>query len=222
MLTEKYANELKEIISALKNCYFEDLEDEEVFENDVIEPFKEKYKHNFTYNSGATKGVLIFDNLGFVIKIPFSYCDGITLCGAYDGFEDWDYCSQEVNRYDFAEEQKVEQIFLKTELIDYINGFPIYIQEYAEPLSHITKEHLIEHKSSTDNDIDEIDKIINKENYEYINSEWEADVLVYYGKDFYLKFRDFIKEYDISDLRTPNIGYIGKQPIILDYAGFYD
>ena len=48
----------------------------------------------------ASKGVFIFKDFNFVIKIPFSYYDGGKLCGDVEGGFDWDYCSQEVNRYD--------------------------------------------------------------------------------------------------------------------------
>ena len=62
--------ELNAILDALKMGDYEDLYDTIFYEN-VVRPFKEKYKQQFYYDYGATKGVLVFKELGFVIKIPF-------------------------------------------------------------------------------------------------------------------------------------------------------
>jgi len=219
MLYEKYQNELKDILEALERCDFNELE-EEYFDEKVVEIFKEKYsKYRFKVGTGATKGVLIFPDLGFVIKIPFQLCDGYELCGAEEGNEYWDYCSQESNRYNLAFENKVEQAFLQTKIIEYINNYPIYIQEIAEPLESI---HDYSHSSSTEEDKNKVANIIDEHCFDYINTSWEADLYVYYGEEYYIKLKQFIEEYDITDLRSPNIGYIGKAPVIFDYAGFND
>ena len=69
---EGYTKELNEILEALSNCNFDDLEDGYEFETQVMTPFKSYYNKNFDWASGATKGVLIFKDYGFVLKIPFS------------------------------------------------------------------------------------------------------------------------------------------------------
>ena len=62
--------ELNEILNALESGDYNDLYDS-VFYEQIIRPFKQKYKKSFSYDYGATKGVIIFEELGFVIKIPF-------------------------------------------------------------------------------------------------------------------------------------------------------
>lgn len=219
LLAEKYKKDLFWIKKALYNCYFEDLEDANSFEEDVFYPFKEGYDNQVDWASGATKGVLIFKNLGFVIKIPFVRCDGEDLYGADDAENKWDYCEQESVRYEQYSKAGFNDIFLKTEFIDYVNDHPIYIQELAIPLAQI-KENDESHKSCSNDEIEKVKKLWEINDYEMINSEWEADILTLYGEEYYCNFMKFIIEYTLDDLRDTNIGYVGKKPIILDYAGF--
>lgn len=217
-IKQRYSKEIDEIKEALKWGFYEDLEDDS-FEDDIITPFKEHFQNNFSYgwDNGATKGVLIFKDFGFVIKIPFLYCDGDCLCGVEDGDSEWNYCSQEETYYKKAKEAKVQDIFLETAYLDTINHHPIYIQLFAEPMNKID---INSHRSSTEKDIKKVNEIIENSNYNYIDDSWEADLFVLYGKKYYKKFKDFITKIGINDLRTANIGYIGKKPVILDYAGF--
>lgn len=213
---KRYHNEIAEILGALEYGFYEELE-EYTFEEDVVYPFQEHYNKPFGWNNGATKGVLIFKDLGFVIKIPFSMSDGEELCGADEGNTCWDYCSQEENRYRLAKENRLQNIFLKTSLIGKIEDYPIYIQLFAEPLSCI---HENSHFSSTKEDRAIVKDIIEENNYDYIDSWWEADIFTVYGGKYYKKFKKFVKEAHIRDLRDANIGYIGLKPVIFDYAGY--
>ena len=216
----EYENELREILDALHNCYFDEL-DQYSFDDDVLYPFKEKYMKHFKSASGATKGVLIFENFGFVIKIPFIFCDGDEMCGACDGVHDWDYCSQEVCRYEMAEEEGFGDIFLETDLLGEVNNHPIYIQPYAKVLSQIDGiTYNSNHRSGTDVDATLAKEIDNSEDYTMLDSNWEADFLVRYGIEMFKKFKLYIKDNWINDLRDDNIGYIGKNPVLIDYAGF--
>ena len=148
----EYENELREILDALRDCYFDELDDC-TFDESVVIPFKDSYKKPFKAANGATKGVLIFPNFGFVIKIPFVYCDGDELCGAQDGVNAWDYCSQEVCRYEMAEEEGFGDIFLETDLLGEVNNHPIYIQPYADILGGMDSDNYnSNHCSSTDVD----------------------------------------------------------------------
>ena len=219
-IKEKYKNELEQIIEGLSYGYYEEL-DQDNFECEVVDSFKANFKGNFSYgwDNGASKGVFIFKDFNFVIKIPFTHCDGDPLCGAIDSLYHWDYCGQEANRYKIAKNNNLEKVFLQTEFLTNINEHPIYIQCFAEPFSKINIE---EHKSSTKADELEIENIAENDSYNYdlINTQWEADVYAVYGRDYYIKLKTFIKEKNIEDLRTDNIGYIGIYPVILDYAGF--
>lgn len=216
----EYENELREILDALHDCYFDELDDY-TFDESVVAPFNDNYKKPFKTASGASKGVLIFPNFGFVIKIPFIFCDGDEMCGACDGVHDWDYCSQEVCRYEMAEEEGFGDIFLETDLLGEVNNHPIYIQPYAEVLSKIDgSEYDSKHRSGTDMDRTFVKEIDDAENYDTLNSMWEADLLVRYGIEKFKSFKKYIKDNWINDLRDENIGYIGKNPVLIDYAGF--
>lgn len=214
----KYKNEIDEILDALKYCYYDEL-DQDDFEDDVICSFEEHYKKPFGWDNGATKGVLIFKNYGFVIKIPFNHCDGYELYGATDGDNEWDYCSQEKNRFKAVKENDLQKVFLETDYLASVDNYPIYIQLFAEPLDKIDVNS---HSSHTKEDIDIINNIIDENYFGDINLSWEADMFALYGKKFYIKFKEFIHDYKIEDLRTANVGYVGLYPVILDYAGFND
>ena len=216
-ICKEYDKEIEEILDALKYGFYENL-DQDSFELDIVEPFEEHYDKSFGWDNGASKGVFIFKDFNFVIKIPFSYCDGDPLCGASEGRFDWDYCSQEVNRYDMAEQEGLQNVFLETAYLNDIDGYPIYIQPFAEPLDKINDREA--YHSGTKEDIKEVENILEKSEYSYINCEWEADIYALYGKQYYKKFKDFIKDREIEDLRHANVGYIGLNPVILDYAGF--
>ena len=218
-IKKNYEKEIQEILEALKYGYYEEL-DEYTFEDDVVFSFNEHYQKPFTWACGASKGVLIFKNFGFVIKIPFNYCDGEMLCGAYEGDDDWNYCTQEKNRYQKAKQNRLQNIFLETSYLCNVDEHPVYIQMMAEPLNQMSFEEA-ENKNKSSADNKKIIKIIDIENdYAWINNIWEADVFTLYGGKYYHKLKTFIKENNIEDLRDANIGYVGIYPVILDYAGF--
>lgn len=222
-ICKKYDTEIKEILDALNYCFLDELE-QDTFESDVICSFEEHYKKPFNWDNGASKGVLIFKNYGFVIKIPFNYCDGDELCGASEGESNWDYCSQEENRYIQAKKHGLSKLFLQTSWIGEVDEHPIYIQLIAEPLDKLdySKSKKSNRSKSSDDEI-KIVKMINEENdYNWIDTEWEADVFTMYGGKYYHKFKQYIKNNYIEDLRDANIGYVGLYPVILDYAGFDD
>ncbi len=219
--------DIKEIIDALYNCYLDELCDEQDYlEENVIEPFKEKYYKPFDWAFGATKLVLIFKDLGFVIKIPLTYCNGYELKGAGDCEDsNWNYCEQEAIRFEWMQEEKIDVVFAETRYLTDIHTFPIYIQEYVEPLNKIKVEDVLKYCNHTKVDTDKVLKVYNENdcyNTYKIDLDWEADVLVTYGEKFYNHFLNVIYDYDIQDLRFANIGYIGKKPVIFDYAGFND
>lgn len=218
-ILKKYKKEIDEILDALSNCSFYEL-DVDDFENDFIDVFKEKYHKNFTISSGATKGVIIFKNFNFVIKIPFYYCDEEELSGADETDESWNYCAQEVARYEMASDDGFKDIFLEVQFLDEINGHPIYIQPYADILSYIDSDQYEKEYCSNTNKDKEIVRKIDLDWDGYINLNWEADLYVLYGKSFYLCLKQYLNDNNIDDLRIDNIGYVNKKPVLVDYAGF--
>ena len=194
--------ELDEILEALSYGTFDEI-DEAEFYPVVVQPFSEKYKKPFDYATGATKGVLIFEQLGFVIKIPF--CRNSEDCyynSAYGEYEccyftgadtdnGWDYCEAEANKYKRAEEEGLAQCFAKTKKIGDIDGYPIYMQELADIYKSIM-----------------------------FNLEWLSDAFHYYGEKVFHKLLEFIRTVGINDLHDGNIGYIGNRPVLVDYSSF--
>lgn len=218
--------ELDEILEALSYGTFDEI-DEAEFYPVVVQPFSEKYKKPFDYATGATKGVLIFEQLGFVIKIPF--CRNTEDCyynSAYGEYEccyftgadtdnGWDYCEAEADKYGRAETEGLAQCFAKTEKIGDIDGYPIYMQELADIYKSIDYQ-----SSHTEEDSRQVSSICNSNNFYMFNIEWLSDAFHYYGEKVFHKLLEFIRTVGINDLHDGNIGYIGNRPVLVDYSSF--
>lgn len=223
---EARKEDLDEILEALSYGTFDE-NDEADFYSIVVQPFSEKYKKPFDYATGATKGVLIFEQLGFVIKIPF--CRNSEDCyynSAYGEYEccyftgadtdnGWDYCEAEANKYERAEEEGLAQCFVKTKKIGDIDGYPIYTQELADIYKSIDYQ-----SSHTEEDSRQVSSICNSNNFYMFNIEWLSDAFHYYGEKMFHKLLEFIRTVGINDLHDGNIGYIGNRPVLVDYSSF--
>ena len=209
---------INEILNALDNCGFTDLY-EEVFYDEVVHPFKQKYKKPFTHNAGATKGVLIFKELGFVIKIPFNFNgDGEHFCGADDSGPGWNYCEVEEIKYEKAQIFGVKDCFAGTYEVGKIGEHPVYIQEYAEMFSEGGSPSP---KEKTREELERIEDMCDGM-AECFNNIWLSDALDFFGEKQFYNLLNFIDDYNISDLHDANIGYIGMRPVLVDYSSFND
>lgn len=223
---EARKEDLDEILEALSYGTFDE-NDEADFYSIVVQPFSEKYKKPFDYATGATKGVLIFEQLGFVIKIPFCRnsedCEYNSAYGEYeccyftgaDTDNGWDYCEAEANKYERAEEEGLAQCFAKTKKIGDIDGYPIYMQELADIYKSIDYQ-----SSHTEEDSRQVSSICNSNNFYMFNLEWLSDAFHYYGEKVFHKLLEFIRTVGINDLHDGNIGYIGNRPVLVDYSSF--
>lgn len=223
---EARKEDLDEILEALSYGTFDE-NDEADFYSIVVQPFSEKYKKPFDYATGATKGVLIFEQLGFVIKIPFCRnsedCEYNNTYGEYeccyftgaDTDNGWDYCEAEANKYERAEEEGLAQCFAKTKKIGDIDGYPIYMQELADIYKSIDYQ-----SSHTEEDSRQVSSICNSNNFYMFNIEWLSDAFHYYGEKMFHKLLEFIRTVGINDLHDGNIGYIGNRPVLVDYSSF--
>lgn len=209
--------ELQEIMNALEYGWFEDLHECSFYEQIVV-PFKKKYTKSFTYDTGATKGVLIFEKLNFVIKIPFT-CSGDeeSFCGADDSGEGWNYCEVEEIKYQRAETIGIEGCFAKTILIGNIGWCPIYAQE----LARIYTKGGSPSPKKTEKEYEKIETICD-EIGECFNRIWLSDVFDYFGEKTFYNLLNFIDDYNISDLHDGNLGYIGMRPVLVDYSSYND
>ena len=214
--------ELDEILEALSYGTFDE-NDEADFYPAVVQPFSEKYKKPFDYATGATKGVLIFEQLGFVIKIPFccnseDYDDYYECCNYFTGADTdngWDYCEVEADKYQRAEEEGISMCFAKTEKIGEIDGYPIYMQELASIYKNVNYQSL-----HTEEDSRQVNSICDSNNFYMFNIEWLSDAFHFYGEKIFHKLLEFIRTVGINDLHDGNIGYIENRPVLVDYSSF--
>lgn len=217
--------EIEEIIDALSHCDFTEVT-EYSFREQIIYIFGRQYKKKFSYDNGASKGVFIFKDLDFVIKIPFIGTIEIDedeeydseflqeFCGADGKDSCWDYCSVEKERYHYAEIEGVEMCLAKTKLLTTIQGYPIYIQEYA------TMYDYGESSCHTIEDTYTVKKICEDKNYSCFNEEWLSDVFSFFGEKIFYKLLSWIDMYEVNDLHANNLGYIHGRPVLVDYSGW--
>ena len=154
-------------------------------------------------NSGATKGVIIVRN-DFVIKLPFN-----------DDY-DIDYISLEYNNYMAAVANGVQDFFSPCEVIDFkIDYNDIYykskilIMDYAFVDVDINNNY-ISQSNLSDND-------------EYDNDQLDIIRIFsnYYDDDVIISLLEFIKDYEIDDFHSSNIGRLDDYtPILIDYSGY--
>lgn len=222
---------IEEIVEALKKCYYGELCEHNFYE-DVVFEFKNNYKKTFSYDQGASKGVLIFEELNIVIKIPFcgNYYEGDEyydenldvyygndfeyFYGA-DTSDSWNYCEVEKERYKMAKQDGINKCFAGVGLLTKIEGHPIYIQEFADMYDYKSTGH-------TKEDTESVKEMCKSNSYNCFNEEWLSDVFNYFGKDIFNRFMMFIDDIGINDLHNGNIGYIKGRPVLVDYSGWGD
>ena len=228
----------EKILKMLSNApIYEGIQFHEGRNDEFLIAMDDDFCYDYDYAHGATKLALIpiDEKKDYVIKIPYtgsynyesSYYDSHNsyhhgredyweYYSAEDDKEPWNYCAGEVNRYKIAEESGFSQCFAKTELLGYINGYPIYIQERCITLSNSRGKH-----SHSKEEKETTSKICGK--YCNIDEDWLTDFRLYYGDDLLFNFINFIKDmaWD-DDLRSDNIGYIKNRPVLIDYSGFLD
>lgn len=187
----------------------------------------------FSSDSGASKGVLIFDD--FVLKIPFMgyYDHGYEYdpetgeeyeledcfysfeCGGGENSDN--YCEteacifEEINEYCDEEDCMISEFFAETKYLFEVNGLPFYIQQKCTEFcpAALSKEQRNSLRSfEEDEDIYEFPLA-------FLN-----ELLENYGKSLVLKLHDTICKMGISDIHSGNVGYYNGKPIIFDYAGF--
>lgn len=217
----------EEILQLFNTCTFDGVLTEEDFGEKILSKLPNDLK--YSWSCGASKLVIILSNCDFVIKIPFSGSYQEIYQGETDSYEEeyidfenasfedceWDYCKVETDRYALAEEIGIEKYFAKTECIGMINNYPIYIQQKAEIFAEVKdlNSYSEEKKSSTREKCD-------KEDLWCFNDCWLSDLLDYCGDRIFSLFMSFLKNNEIDDLHSSNIGYIDKVPVLVDYSGF--
>lgn len=206
------------ILLQLEECDLDALTSENV---DQVTKNIESY-HD--YWVGASKLVIDFDeNLDYVVKIPFAgYIDYyeeefFEFCKAPDRADGNDYCKAEVVRFKDAEEEGLDFLFAETSIMGFVKGHPIYKQPkcvsfedtpYPDlPAAIVSRTAKACSESYVDTRLD---------------LSWLTQIFESYGKQILLKFLRFLDDEDISDLHQGNFGYCNGDPVLIDYASFYD
>lgn len=228
---------IEEILKAFEKCDFYQLTAHN-FEDKILAHLPDDL--DCKWDNGVSKVVFIFPGCDFVIKIPFMgeseeqeeydedydeyYGTGEYIFYPFEGADDLesgdDYCLVEELRYNKALEAdngvgEIAQLFAHTQFVDFVNGYPIYRQPLCSIFADVKRYKIYSHEktSSTNDACEQID-------CHCFNAEWLSDVIDYYGQDIFQKFMNFLREEDITDLHSANIGYIGDRPVLVDYSSF--
>ena len=183
-----------------------------------------KNKNNLEYRMGASKAVLVPKETDYVIKIPFMGCfeedweKEEYVFSNFEGAEDdenyWNYCLKEIHIYEKAEAANVEKVFLKTTYEGNINDFPIYSQP---KVNTFVEDNYVK---CSNEEIDSTKAKVREKNFNVFSPTWLFHAFNYYGDDYIFRLLSFIKEENIYDLHSGNLGWVGNRPVIVDYAGF--
>lgn len=162
--------------------------------------------------NGATRWAFVFEKHQTVIKFP-KYNE-----------TDEDYCELELENYNHAKEYRVERCLLPIEYIGTTaSGIPIYIQPMYTTSQDQLDYNIVkkwERKCESLRRSPIIRKVKNGCLYSP-PSLWVTRAVQIYGKAFMKSFQVWSRKYGVNDLHSGNVGYLGKQPIIIDYAGYH-
>ena len=229
-----------EILALFKKTKFPEFLGEhnvvEFVENDLHFP----KNFNFEWRTGATKLVILPENEDFVIKISFNgryfdeeidYETGEVLYEGewayfssddyyYEDEFDGDYCGREERISNCANEEDLIECFAAVEYVGSCGDYAIYKQEKVTSImSEVEDEKWdslsMAKKDSVRSKCQELDVCC-------INVCWINDFLSFFGEEILKQLNNFINEFNINDLHSSNIGYIGKRPVLVDYSGYFE
>ena len=204
--------------------------------DEIEEQIREVAPEVAIYN-GCTKCAIVDKTCDYVIKIPFrgmwyeAYNDED--CGedffeefqyandleGYDDVRQWDYCENELIKYEKAVDAGFSEFFAETAYYGRINNTPVYIQEKA--MSFMEKYNELPEPSN-----DAVKKYTeNKDKLSCcITSKWVELAIDWYGFDKVVAFIDYLYDENLNnDLHSGNIGFTeAGKPVLIDWAGFRD
>ena len=211
---------INDILPYVENYNFGEFftESEEDF---LISCIKCDEAHDFDWEDGASKLVIIPEYNDFVIKIPFNGSYNL-MSEEYIDFSQ-NYCETEIDLYEkiIAENPIFAQFFLPLTRVEEFEKYDIYIQAKCKTFNNTNNE---ERKSSYSKESLAKSTEFGKKVFTRLPVDWIAGVLeVLKDESLLEEFINVLDKYDIGqDLHYGNIGYYNNKPIILDYAGFYE
>jgi len=194
---------------------------------------------DFTFETGATKCVIVPYHCDYVIKIPFNgivstcsncdmYSSNSTICTAWDcpvrefdmagGKNSNDYCAYEIEILNKISKEYplFTNFFLPTIEVLKIDNYPIYVQPKAEMYEcnslKVSEECLNSVKNSSRNVVS-------------APIDWLGKCLedLHGNLKDYNDFIKMLKETKVNqDLHSGNIGLYNNHAVIVDYGGFRD
>lgn len=162
-----------------------------------------------TANRGLSKGVIIFDDLDWVVKFPL----GVS---SYIGHTVIDYCAKEYDVYIKALEIGLESLFAPMYFLECYFGVDAYAMEKVEvDPERINSEHLDSWASiSTATE--------GRHRLNFFEEHTMAITLFdYHDESLIDKFIDFCNNEGVGDLHDGNMGYNKDNNLVLiDYSGY--
>lgn len=176
----------------------------------ILRPIAEKLGAKL--RNGATRWAFVFEKHQVVIKFP-RYED-----------TDEDYCEIELKNYNRAKEFRVEKCLLPIEYVGTTyTDIPVYIQPMYTT-AHDCLDRGMEEKWQRKLRGLHRAPIVAKVKQGCLYDPprlWLERAIQIYGKAFMLSFEKWTRECQVNDLHSSNVGYLRKQPIIIDYAGYH-
>lgn len=236
--TLEKAKKLCEIMEPImaEHHFYTDEEENSIFDDLLVSPL-EKNSSTFDVKCGCTKIVIIFDELPYVIKVPFSgmviydYNEDDDIESEYNRFyenaiadDSSDYCADELDRIKGAEEQGFGCVFPETEFLCKINGTSFYIQEKVYDYNNRVGHNYYQSKSQYAKNI--VKELQEEGTYNIGYSSWMESFVEIYGVDFLKNLVNWEKEVYadssmFNDMHGGNYGYKEDgRPCILDASGF--
>lgn len=162
---------------------------------------------SFHIVSGASRVVIFFDDIDYVVKIPFSGAGNCSLC------------KKEVEFFLLASDCNIEKMFAECDYLDSYNVLDIDNQYYQIEMYIMKKAQVDEFKVeriseeqktsfSYDGDWNESDRNVIK-NFEH-----------FYGIELTEELIEWLIYNGINDIHESNMGFIGGMPVLIDYAGY--
>lgn len=162
--------------------------------------------------SGATRWAFVFVKHQLVVKFP-----------KYDETDE-DYCEIEMRNYNRAKEYHIEKCLLPVEYAGTTESdIPIYIQPmYTTSLDRLdyAVQHKWQEKAKKLHRSPIVSKVRSGCHYAP-NQLWIERAIQIYGKRFMKSFQQWSHACEVNDLHSSNVGFLRKQPIIIDYAGYH-
>lgn len=236
MLTIDNVRLAQEIVKTLDIPYsYGRMTDGDIYQYGLIESQLSKEWGAYKVDWGISKAVIIFEELPFVIKIPFygswdfegeynAETDEYE-CGE-DYFKEYQYAGESgSNDYCSAEEHVISEMegvgfgALAPDMmcIGEHNDHNFYIQEKVRVFDY-------DEVQTTEDSLKRAREM--EHEYWYGESEWRAAILDNYGEEFWKEFINWAHSRNfafLGDMHSGNIGYrFDGTPVILDLAGFDD